>query len=148
MEAPGREEVDMIEVRRTGEGDPLEFEVIVREGRGETRHRVTMARETCDRLTAGKQTAERCVEAAFRFLLDREPKESILGRFDVTVISRYFPESSGTEASVRAFRKRRWHGVIGWSCAGWPSWRLWSWRRQRQRSWSGRSVPTGPATTS
>ena len=35
---------------------------------------------------------ERCLEAAFRFLLDREPKESILGRFDVTVISRYFPE--------------------------------------------------------
>jgi hypothetical protein len=29
---------------------------------------------------------------AFRFLLDREPKESILGRFDVTAISRYFPE--------------------------------------------------------
>jgi hypothetical protein len=25
-------------------------------------------------------------------LLDREPKESILRRFDVTVISRYFPE--------------------------------------------------------
>ena len=31
-------------------------------------------------------------QAAFRFLLDREPKESILRRFDVTVISRYFPE--------------------------------------------------------
>ena len=30
--------------------------------------------------------------AAFRFLLDREPKESILRRFDVAVISRYFPE--------------------------------------------------------
>ncbi len=28
----------------------------------------------------------------FGFLLDREPKESILGRFDVTVIARYFPE--------------------------------------------------------
>jgi hypothetical protein len=25
-------------------------------------------------------------------LLDREPKESILGRFDAMVISRYFPE--------------------------------------------------------
>jgi hypothetical protein len=25
-------------------------------------------------------------------LLDREPKESILRRFDVTAISRYFPE--------------------------------------------------------
>ena len=82
----------MIEVRRTGEGDPLEFEAVVREGQGETHHHVTMARETCDRLTAGKHTPERCLEAAFRFLLDREPKESILGRFDVTVISRYFPE--------------------------------------------------------
>ena len=82
----------MIQVRRTGEGDPLEFEVIVREGKGETRHAVTMSRETCERLTAGKHTPERCLEAAFRFLLDREPKESIIGRFDVTLISRYFPE--------------------------------------------------------
>jgi hypothetical protein len=82
----------MIEVRRTGAGDPLEFEVVVREGRGETRHHVTVRRATCERLTAGKATPEGCLEAAFRFLLDREPKESILGRFDVTVISRYFPE--------------------------------------------------------
>jgi hypothetical protein len=82
----------MIEVRRTGEGDPLKFEVIVREGTGESRHHVTMAQETYQRLTAGKHGPERCVEAAFRFLLDREPKESILARFDVTVISRYFPE--------------------------------------------------------
>jgi hypothetical protein len=28
----------------------------------------------------------------FQFLLDREPKVSILRRFDVTGISRYFPE--------------------------------------------------------
>jgi hypothetical protein len=82
----------MIQVQRTTEGDPLEFEVVVREGQGETRHHVTMARETCERLTAGRHTPERCLEAAFRFLLDREPKETILGRFDVTVISRYFPE--------------------------------------------------------
>ena len=72
--------------------DPLEFEVVVREGQGETRHHVTMTQETCDRLTGGKHTPERFLEAAFRFLLDREPKESILSRFDVTVISRYFPE--------------------------------------------------------
>jgi len=78
-----RKEVDMIDVRRTGECDPLEFEVIVREGQGETHQRVTMAQETCDRLTAGEHTPERYVEAALRLLLDREPKESILGRFDV-----------------------------------------------------------------
>jgi hypothetical protein len=82
----------MIEVRRISEGGALDFEVVVREGEGETRHHVTMSRETCERLTAGKHTPERCLEAAFRFLLDREPKESILGRFDVTAISRYFPE--------------------------------------------------------
>jgi hypothetical protein len=84
--------IDMIEVRRTGEGDSLEFEVVVREGKGETRHHVTMSQETCERLTAGKHAPEHCLEAAFRFLLDREPKESILSRFDVSVISRYFPE--------------------------------------------------------
>jgi hypothetical protein len=85
-------EVDMIEVRRTSEGDPLDFEVVVRERKGETRHHVTMSRDTCERLTAGKYKPEHCLKAAFRFLLDREPKESILGRFDVKVISRYFPE--------------------------------------------------------
>jgi hypothetical protein len=82
----------MIEVRRIAEDDPLEFEVVVREGGGQTRHHVTMSRETCNRLTVGKRTPERCLEAAFRFLLDREPKESIFGHFDVTVISRFFPE--------------------------------------------------------
>jgi hypothetical protein len=82
----------MIEVRRISEGRSLDFEVIVREAGGETRHHVTMSREMCNRLTGGNHTPERCLEAAFRFLLDREPKESILGRFDVTVISRYFPE--------------------------------------------------------
>jgi hypothetical protein len=82
----------MIEIQRVAEGDPLEFEVVVREGRGETCHHVTMSPEMCERLTAGKHTPERCLEAAFRFLLDREPKESILGRFDAMVISRYFPE--------------------------------------------------------
>ena len=35
---------------------------------------------------------ERYLEAAFRFLLDREPKESILRRFEMIAISRYFPE--------------------------------------------------------
>ena len=82
----------MIQVHQTAAQDPFIFEVVVREGKGETRHQVTMSRETCERLTSGKHTPERCLEAAFRFLLDREPKESILRRFDVTVISRYFPE--------------------------------------------------------
>jgi len=82
----------MIHVRHTAEHPTLVFEVVVREGKGETRHQVTMSRDTCERLTSGKHTPERCLEAAFKFLLDREPKESILRRFDVTAIARYFPE--------------------------------------------------------
>ena len=82
----------MIKVERVSDGDPLGFEVIVREGNGETRHQVTLARGTCKRLTMGTHTPENFIKAAFRFLLDREPKESILRQFDITVISRYFPE--------------------------------------------------------
>jgi hypothetical protein len=58
----------VIEVNGTGEGDPLEFEVIVHVGDGETRHHVTMVRDTRERLTAGTHTPERCIEAAFQFL--------------------------------------------------------------------------------
>ncbi len=82
----------MINVRRTSDGDPLTFDVTISEANGESRHHVTMAPETYDRLAAGIATPEALVDAAFRFLLDREPRESILGRFDVTVIARYFPE--------------------------------------------------------
>jgi hypothetical protein len=82
----------MISIRQTAKGDPLEFEVAVREETGETRHIVTVTQATFERLGAKKQTPEQLVEAAFRFLLDREPKEQILGRFDLTVISRYFPD--------------------------------------------------------
>ena len=67
-------EIDMIQVRRTAGHDSLVFEVVVRQGKGETRHHVTMSQEMRERLTAGKHTPEHCVEAAFRFLLDREPK--------------------------------------------------------------------------
>ena len=82
----------MIEVTRKGGTDPLAFEVVVREGRSERRHQVTMSRATCDKWAGSDRAPERCIEAAFRFLLDREPKESILARFDVSVIQRYFPE--------------------------------------------------------
>jgi hypothetical protein len=81
-----------IGVTRTGGENPLQFAVTVTEGRSESRHHVTMAAADCARLTKGTHTPEACVTAAFRFLLDREAKESILGRFDVSVIARYFPE--------------------------------------------------------
>ncbi len=69
----------------------MTFSVTIQDG-GETRHEVTLSRATYDRLCGDVADPERCIEAAFRFLLDREPKEAILPRFDVEVIGRYFPE--------------------------------------------------------
>lgn len=88
----GVEDGRMIEVRQIRTGDPMEFEVTVKEEQTLTRHRVSMTQETFQKLARGVDDPVRLVEAAFRFLLDREPKESILSRFDITVISRYFPE--------------------------------------------------------
>lgn len=79
-------------VERTGEGDPLRFRVTVREGGTRTVHEVTVGGADLDRLGARFPSPEDLVEASFRFLLAREPKESILRTFDLPVIGRYFPD--------------------------------------------------------
>lgn len=89
------QETVMIEIEQSGHSDPLAFDVTIREAGSETRHHVTMSRADYKRLTNGSCSPERCLEAAFRFLLDREPKEAILSRFDVSVIARYFPAFDG-----------------------------------------------------
>lgn len=85
----------MIHVSQTDDGDPLRFEVLVREEDGQSRHQVTLDRQMARRL-AGDHPPEACIEAAFRFLLDRESRQSILARFDISVISQYFPEFEAT----------------------------------------------------
>lgn len=67
------------------------YQVTVEEGEGSTTHEVTAPPDEVARLGEGA-SAEELVDASFRFLLDREPKESILPRFELTVITRYFPE--------------------------------------------------------
>lgn len=87
-----------IEVQRTNGGEladgrqQYEFQVTVKEGRGETHHRVTLQQSDYERLSGNQVDAETLVAESFRFLLERESKESILRSFDLTVISRYFPE--------------------------------------------------------
>jgi len=66
-----------IEVQQTSDGDPMAFLVTVKEGKSSTQHRVTMTQATYQKLTGGKVPAPRCIEAAFKFLLAHEPKESI-----------------------------------------------------------------------
>jgi hypothetical protein len=67
------------------------YRVIVKQGRSETTHDVTLTPEDIARYAPGA-TAERLLEASFEFLLEREPASSILSRFALPVIERYFPE--------------------------------------------------------
>ena len=79
-------------VKTTPKIDGWSFNVVVQEEGSQTSHRVSMSKLTYEKLTDGKVSPDQCVEKSFEFLLEREPKESILGAFDITVISKYFPE--------------------------------------------------------
>jgi hypothetical protein len=63
-----------------------------------TSHTVTLDQTYWQKLTAGKITPEDLVKKSFAFLLEREPKESILSHFDLPVINTYFPEYEQTIA--------------------------------------------------
>lgn len=79
-------------VTQTARSDPLQFRVTVSTDGTRTEHVVTISERHCQDLTSGRYFAAQLVEASFLFLLDREPKEAMLRRFDLTLISRYFPE--------------------------------------------------------
>jgi len=68
------------------------FRVRIIETGSETIHDVTVTPNDYTRLTNGKVDPEELVRRSFEFLLEREPKESVLTGFDLSAISRYFPE--------------------------------------------------------
>jgi hypothetical protein len=63
-----------------------------------TRHTVIVGQDDLARLAPGHYDPEELVTASFAFLLEREPRESILRRFELPVIERYFP---GYETQIR-----------------------------------------------
>lgn len=83
----------MIHITTEEREDGWLFTVIIAGADGSsTEHRVTLKEADYRRLTDGKASPEQLVERSFEFLLEREPQEAILKGFDLTVISRYFPE--------------------------------------------------------
>ncbi|HEX6208029.1 MAG TPA: hypothetical protein VF058_06665 [Actinomycetota bacterium] len=80
----------MAEITVEPQGDA--FFVRVDDGSTQTTHTVTVSDEDFERLGSGYGSREDFVTACFEFLLEHEPKESILSTFDVSVIPRYFPE--------------------------------------------------------
>lgn len=87
---------------RVESGEGNEFTVTVREGGGQTVHRVTVDPDYARKLTGDAASTEDLLRQSFEFLLEREPKESILRSFDLPVIGRYFPEYEHTITSRRS----------------------------------------------
>ncbi|MEE8490230.1 MAG: hypothetical protein V3S60_01200 [Acidimicrobiia bacterium] len=71
-----------------------QYLVVVQDGGSSSQHRVTVSLDQLEDLGGGA-SAEELIEASFGFLLEREPKESILSEFELPVIGRYFPEYPG-----------------------------------------------------
>ena len=70
--------------------------VRVHEGGSTTEHTVAVTSGDLGRLAPGASDPSDLVRRSFEFLLEREPKESILRTFDVKVIGRYFPDYERT----------------------------------------------------
>jgi len=79
----------MIEVKKKNE---QQFLVTIEERGSTTGHEVTLGDAYYQNLTDGKITREEFIKKSFEFLLEREPKESILSEFNLRVIKNYFPE--------------------------------------------------------
>ncbi|MGH7588801.1 MAG: hypothetical protein ACRELU_09430 [Gemmatimonadota bacterium] len=80
----------MAEIQVTAERGDV-YRVRVTEADGSSEHHVTATVAHVEAYGAGAEP-EALIEESFRFLLEREPRESILARFELPVIARYFPE--------------------------------------------------------
>jgi hypothetical protein len=79
-----------ISISATGD---REFDVRVRDDSGtETEHHITVPARIGDSVDPDEHGLETVVRESFEFLLEREPASSILPRFSLTDIGRYFPE--------------------------------------------------------
>jgi hypothetical protein len=82
----------VIEVDCRPSTDAWTCDVAVADARGRSRHTVHVNTGDLARLDPTATEPTDLVHRSFDFLLRREAKESILASFDLTVISRYFPD--------------------------------------------------------
>jgi hypothetical protein len=80
--------METITVKKTKENT---YHVVV-ESRTRTEHTVTLPSAYYQKLTRGTISQEELIRKSFEFLLDREPNTSILDRFELSLISSYFPD--------------------------------------------------------
>lgn len=74
------------------DNDEYLYDVEISEGGSTTEHRVTLFVEDYENITDTEIDPDELIMKSFKFLLEREPKEAILGEFNITEIAQYFPE--------------------------------------------------------
>lgn len=85
-----------VSVSCTPEGRGYRCEVAVEDRGSSSRHVIRVRGDDFARWAEGR-APEDLVLDSFRFLLEREPKESIMKEFDLSVIKRYFPDYDGAK---------------------------------------------------
>lgn len=87
----------MVEVRAERKGDSWDCAVTVLTDGREHRYEVVVRPTDVARWASGDARAavEDLVSRSFAFLLEREPPSSILRRFELATIQRYFPDYDG-----------------------------------------------------
>ncbi len=84
----------MVTVHVEPAGDGWKCVVVVDQGGDRTTHSVTVKRVDAERWAGGTEPGDvqDLVLRSFEFLLEREAAGSILKRFDLATIQRYFPD--------------------------------------------------------
>src|SRR5437870_8675753 len=83
-----------VEVRCANDGGGHRCTVELSDASGKSHHVVRASAKDVERWSRGR-SVEQLVGDSFAFLLEREPKESILKEFDLALIRRYFPDYDG-----------------------------------------------------
>ena len=81
-----------VSVRCVPDADGYLCHVTLGDDAAATQHEVSVTAGDLAELGGNTTQPETLVAASFAFLLERESRESILARFDLPVIGRYFPE--------------------------------------------------------
>ena len=89
---PGVPGLTGIDVACRPDDDGWRCRVQLTDDRGTGEHLVRVTRADLDRLAPGTADPADLVRRSFEFLLEREPRTSILREFDLPVIGRYFPD--------------------------------------------------------
>jgi hypothetical protein len=85
-----------IDVRSERATDGWTCDVRVVDEQSATEHTVGVTDDELERLDPGATDPTDLVRRSFEFMLEHEPKESVLRTFELPLIGRYFPEYERT----------------------------------------------------